>query len=239
MSTMKNSPTSQLRPNQQRRQLKRRIRRVPISKPRATPTTTPTIASQRHMESQEIIVSASSPLPPDYKFLPKGNHYMTCTCRRRTLRARQAFYVVVNDEKKRIGIRVPARIYEAARKSEHLTRGSRQRKVIYYDRKLEERFTEAIRDKFPQIPPDELLLIKQHATRKRSGRVGRTQTIEIAERAHLATQAHIRHTKTEYDELLKRGIDRETARVITSQKVYNILKQWTERPEEGNYEDSA
>ncbi|KAJ8126509.1 hypothetical protein O1611_g7130 [Lasiodiplodia mahajangana] len=189
------------------------------------------------MEPHDPVVSASSPLPPGYRFLPKGNFYMSLTCRRRTLLARRVVYVVINDEKKRIGIRVPAHIFEEVRKSEKLTRRSRQRKVGYEDKKIEERFKVAILATFPQIPTEELELIKHHATRKGKGRVGRTRTREIAEKARLATQAHVRHTKTDYDELLKRGTDRETARNLTSQKVRDILKQWAQRPRQGNSQD--
>jgi hypothetical protein len=81
-------------------------------------------------------------------------------------------------------------------------------------------------DVFPCIPLDELLRIIYHATKKGKRRVGRTETITMAEKARLATQAHIRHTKTDYDDLLKRGIDRKTARKLVWPIVLSISKQW-------------
>ncbi|KAI0875289.1 hypothetical protein GGS24DRAFT_456214 [Hypoxylon argillaceum] len=40
----------------------------------------------------EPVVRASSPLPPGYKFLPKGNVYMTRHCRQQTHLAHQTVY---------------------------------------------------------------------------------------------------------------------------------------------------
>lgn len=80
--------------------------------------------------------------------------------------------------------------------------------------------------RFPRIPPEAINLIARHATMKRMSRVGRTGTIEMGEKAFLATQAHVRHTKTDYDALLRSGICRGDARKSTSQLTLNILKEW-------------
>ncbi len=69
-------------------------------------------------------------------------------------------------------------------------------------------------------------MIIRRATAKRRGRVGRTGTIETAEKARLAVQAHIRHTKTNYEGLLKSGTSREGARAMTSQRTFDLLREW-------------
>jgi hypothetical protein len=91
----------------------------------------------------EPVVRASSPLPPDYNFLPKGNPYMTRHCRQKTRLAHQTVYAVVNDEKKQVGIRVPSTIYEEVLQSENASRESRQQMVEKHDKSVEEQFKEA------------------------------------------------------------------------------------------------
>lgn len=81
-------------------------------------------------------------------------------------------------------------------------------------------------DQFPNIPPKEVPIIIHHATKKGKGRVGRTGTRKMAEKARLATQAHIRHTKTDYDCMLESGIDRTAARDSILPRVLSILQQW-------------
>ncbi|KAI0400073.1 hypothetical protein F4802DRAFT_586708 [Xylaria palmicola] len=182
----------------------------------------------------EPVVRASSTMPQGYSFVPKGNPYLTRNCRQQTQRARQVIYVVVNDKKKQVGIRVPSPIYAEVLQAEEATRVSRKKQVIKRDEGLENQFREAILSQFPRIPPDEVSKIARHATAKGEGRVGRTETIEMGHKARLAAQAHIRHTKTDYDSLLKKGIGRTTAREMTSEKVLDILKEWRMAPKSRN-----
>ncbi|KAI1110363.1 hypothetical protein F5Y14DRAFT_429166 [Nemania sp. NC0429] len=198
-----------------------------ITAMKTTQASTPTLTV---LSTVEPVVRASSPLPPGYMFLPKGNPYMTRNAREQTRRARQVAYAVVNDDKKQIGIRVPSSICEAVSQSEKTTRLIRRQAVIEHDLSVEKRFREAILSRFPRIPPEEIHAIAHHATMKRTGRVGRTGTIEIEEKALLATQAHIRHNKTDYDALLRQGTNRESARKSTAQTVAHILKEWGPAP---------
>ncbi|KAI1130987.1 hypothetical protein F5Y10DRAFT_93761 [Nemania abortiva] len=192
----------------------------------ARPTSQADASALPGFSTIEPVVRASSPLPQGYKFLPKGNPYMTRNCRQRTQLAHQVVYAVVNDEKKQVGIRIPASIHDAVEQSERSTRQSRQQNVMKHDKSVEECFRKAILDRFPQIPPRELRMVMSRATQKGQGRVGRTGTIEMEEKARLATQAHIRHTKTDYDKILKGGTGRESARKSTFQIVLDISKQW-------------
>lgn len=88
----------------------------------------------------------------------------------------------------------------------------------------------AVLSRFPRIPYEEIWAIARHATVKRKGRVGRTGRVELEEKAFLATRAHIRHTKTDYDALLKRGTSRGDSRKSTSQRVLDILEEWGPAP---------
>ncbi|KAI3327201.1 hypothetical protein HD806DRAFT_486388 [Xylariaceae sp. AK1471] len=191
--------------------------------PRPSRATTSTLPA---FSTVEPVVRASSPMPHEYNFVPKGNPYVTRNCRQQTQRTHQVVYAVVNDDKEQIGIRVPSSIYAAVLQSEVATRQDRQRIVRKHDEALEKCFSEAILAEFPRMPPIELPTIVRRAMVKRAGRVGRTGTKEMVEKARLAVHAHIRHTKTDYDRLLRGGIDRKSARDLMFQKALDIQKQW-------------
>lgn len=101
----------------------------------------------------EPVVRASSPVPPGYKFLPKGNPYLTRNARAQTQLAHQVVYAVVNNDKKQVGIRVPSSIYDAVLQSEKATRQNRRQIVIERDMSLEKRFREASEYQTQPFPP--------------------------------------------------------------------------------------
>jgi hypothetical protein len=92
-------------------------------------------------------------------------------------------------------------------------------------------FAGAIREQYPGCPATEATEIAKHACRKYSGRVGRTKAAKefSPEPIRLAVIAHIRHARTDYDELLARYADRDTAREQIRGKVSAILDKW-QRP---------
>jgi hypothetical protein len=87
-------------------------------------------------------------------------------------------------------------------------------------------FATAIRDQFPGCPAAEETEIADHACRKYSGRVGRSAAAkEFGPKAiRLAVIAHIRHAHTNYDDLLARYADRDTARERIRDKVSAVLR---------------
>jgi hypothetical protein len=99
------------------------------------------------------------------------------------------------------------------------------------DREFITAFAGAIREQYPTCPKREATQIAEHACRKYSGRVGRTAAAKelSPEAIRLAVIAHIRHSHTEYDELLARYADRHTAREQIWAKVSAILEKW-QRP---------
>ncbi|KAI0805183.1 hypothetical protein GGR55DRAFT_657406 [Xylaria sp. FL0064] len=181
----------------------------------------------------EPVVRDTSRMPPGYSFVPKGNPYVTRNCRRQTQQSHKVVYAVVNDRKKQVGIRVPGAVHADVLQSEKATRSDRRELVRKNDETIEKSLGKAIRKQFPRLPHEELRMIMRRATAKGQGRVGRTQTITMKEKAHLAVQAHIRHTKTNYDDLLKSGTERESARSMISQRVLDVLKEWGFTPTKG------
>jgi hypothetical protein len=90
------------------------------------------------------------------------------------------------------------------------------------------RFAERVRQLFPNCPPGRERAIAEHACLKYSGRVGRSAAArDLDEKGvKLAVVAHIRHTETEYDELLARGYDRYEARAQVEGKILRITVAW-------------
>ncbi len=89
-------------------------------------------------------------------------------------------------------------------------------------------FSQRIREMFPHSPLGREAIIAEHACLKYSGRVGRSAAAkDLKEKAiRLAVIAHIRHTETEYDDLLAKGYDRLESRLKIEAEVGQILAEW-------------
>ncbi|MCJ1392242.1 hypothetical protein MMC18_005109 [Xylographa bjoerkii] len=84
---------------------------------------------------------------------------------------------------------------------------------------------EAIKDLFPKIPDKDLRDIVTHAFELGKARVGTAPELPLARRVQLAVVAHIRHTYTDYDNLL-RQVPWNAARAMIEQASLNKLAQW-------------
>lgn len=107
----------------------------------------------------------------------------------------------------------------------------RQREAIKreeLDLKYLDRFASKVREMYPNCPTGREKQIAEHACRKYSGRVGRSQAAQsLDEQAvRLAVVAHIRHRETKYDELLDGGYDRFDARDAVIDQVHTVLESW-------------
>lgn len=89
-------------------------------------------------------------------------------------------------------------------------------------------FTEKIREQFPKCPKNREKQIAEHACQKYSGRVGRTAAAKALDEQAilLAVIAHIRHTLTDYDEMLFKTGCRQEARHLVQEKVEQVLNKW-------------
>jgi len=96
------------------------------------------------------------------------------------------------------------------------------------DQRYIEQFASAIEANYPACPGPEALAIARHACQKYSGRVGRSAAAKAldAEAVDLAVRAHVRHSHTEYDQLLAKGFERFDARSTVAHKVATVLEQW-------------
>ncbi len=96
------------------------------------------------------------------------------------------------------------------------------------DKEYINNFAARIREVYPYCPDGRETAIAEHACRKYSGRVGRSASAkELDENAvRLAVTAHVRHTETDYDELLSGMYGRNNARAIVRQAVNEVLHIW-------------
>jgi hypothetical protein len=181
-------------------------------------------------DHDEPEVLAHEPMPKGYRFVPKGNVYTTKNCRKKTHEVEKTLYVVVNKKGKPTGLRCPAYIHNIVMNDNSATAAQRAEAVQKRDAAIEDNFEEAIVKLFPKIPKSEVPQILKHSLKKHSRRVGRTGTVALQDRVKLAVRAHIRHVHTEYDELLKHGTSRVTAREKTWERLNEVARQWGGRP---------
>ncbi len=85
-----------------------------------------------------------------------------------------------------------------------------QKGQLVLDEKVQDQITintdakETIKDLFPNIPDNDLFQIIKTAFQLGDGKVGTADEIPLVRRAQLSVVAHIRHTYTNYDRLLRR-----------------------------------
>ena len=91
-----------------------------------------------------------------------------------------------------------------------------------------QKFAERVGELFPGCPADRRQPIAEHACLKYSGRIGRSAAAKsLDEQAvRLAVIAHIRHSETNYDQLLGTGWDRQDARTEVASQVQRVLDAW-------------
>lgn len=96
------------------------------------------------------------------------------------------------------------------------------------DKNYIQAFAVAINNFFPHCPEGRASEIADHACEKYSGRVGRSAGAkEFGERfITMSVIAHIRHTETNYDELLAKCFDRDVAREQVWEKISQCLVRW-------------
>jgi hypothetical protein len=96
------------------------------------------------------------------------------------------------------------------------------------DRQYVERFAEEVRRRYPACSAGRESTIAEHACRKYSDRIGRTAAAKSLDGTaiDLAVLAHVRHTETDYDRLLARGMDRHEARGKVASFVDVVVRRW-------------
>lgn len=106
-------------------------------------------------------------------------------------------------------------------------RDAAEKARVKEDARFVTKFAERIRELYPRCSEEEAMRIAKHTAQRGSGRVGRSAAgRELQEKAvELAVRAYVRHAHTDYDELLRQGVEREDARARVSDVVSNVLQR--------------
>jgi hypothetical protein len=99
------------------------------------------------------------------------------------------------------------------------------------DKKYIAQFSIQIRMQYPGCPAQEAEAIADHACQKYSGRVGRSSAAKAfdAKTIELAVKAHVRHKHTYYDQLLMKGWERTEARSAITEKLDQVMREWSRK----------
>jgi len=168
--------------------------------------------------------------------LPSGNTALTV--RSRKYSKISAVILRYNKSRKRFerqGVLVEEKALEQAKLDceadagkREIQRGKSAVRREKFDREYKDRFAARIRELFPYCPVQVEFEIAKHACEKYSGRVGRSAEAKTLndQYVRLAVIAHIRHTETNYDDLLSSMFDKKSARKLIRDKVDEILTLW-------------
>ncbi len=118
-----------------------------------------------------------------------------------------------------------------------------QKGQLVLDEKVQDQRTintdakETIKDLFPKIPDNDLFKIIKTAFQLGDGKVGTADEIPLVRRAQLSVVAHVRHTYTKYDRLLRR-MPYNQARHEVEDETLQKLVEWRGDEENVNDDDS-
>ncbi|RGP72044.1 hypothetical protein FSPOR_2889 [Fusarium sporotrichioides] len=204
----------------------------------------------------EFQITTKKTPPPGFEFVPAGNPELTTACKELS-REKDAMIFIVSNAKDnstsnvlshqvhRIGHHVRETIVDEARASlgqsiEDMLPAARgapepiPESQAEYDAQVDA----ALRDLFPRIPNTDRQMIIEHAFRRdptnknEKEKVGLSEDITLARRVQLAVLAHIRHTHTRYDTLL-RETSWQNARKVVENLCLDTLVKWRGDEESG------
>ncbi|KAF4450723.1 hypothetical protein F53441_6166 [Fusarium austroafricanum] len=204
----------------------------------------------------EFEITTKKTPPPGFEFVPAGNPELTQACKELS-REKDAMIFIVSNAKEtsglndlahqvhRIGHHIRETIVEEARASlghvmEHMlpvVRGAPE-PIPESQEEYDAQVDAALRDLFPRIPNTDRQMIIEHAFRRdptnkgEKEKVGFSEDITLARRVHLAVLAHIRHTHTRYDTLL-RETTWQNARKVVEALCLDTLVKWRGDEESG------
>ncbi|KAI9707843.1 MAG: hypothetical protein M1820_004448 [Bogoriella megaspora] len=213
--------------NRQQRRNAVQIRRQQHPNKQRTIHGSSTRQKSKSQNGQKKISGAPYPPSKGFKFLPKGDVYLTRRC---TVRSEEfglpAEIVFDTNGTTRLGLLVHHSIYYPVLQEAAETAAARAAAVSRKDAANLSKARDAVRDLYPTIPGKDLEAVLKRAWEKGSGNVGRTGTKEMEEKVKLAVEAHIRHSHTEYDGLLRMGMSREGARKKIRVDVRDVAESW-------------
>ncbi|KAF4988899.1 hypothetical protein FGRMN_9480 [Fusarium graminum] len=190
----------------------------------------------------EFQITTKKTPPPGFEFVPAGNPQLTQACKELS-REKDAMIFIVSVH--RIGHHVREIIVEEARTSIGQARDyvspvlrDAPEPIPESQDEYDAQVDAALRDLFPRIPNTDRQMIIEHAFRRdpagngEKEKVGLSEDITLARRVQLAVLAHIRHTHTRYDTLLKET-SWQNARKVVETLCLDTLVKWRGDEESG------
>ncbi|KAH7058688.1 hypothetical protein B0J12DRAFT_737321 [Macrophomina phaseolina] len=175
---------------------------------------------------RERDVHPRTPIRPGYVFVKKGDQYVTRHCRQLTLSAGHDLFKVVDDKNRTLGLRVPAEVHATVLAANDATKSARLAATATRDASALAAARSTLLRLFPATPPESVDAIVAHAFRKHSGRVGRVGNMSLEERVTLGVRAHVRHAHTQYEALMREGMNRDEARKEVAGELEEVIGQW-------------
>ncbi|KAL5089667.1 hypothetical protein Trisim1_005066 [Trichoderma cf. simile WF8] len=212
------------------------------------------VENKEKKKKLEYQITTEKTPPPGFEFVPIGNPQLTAACKEISREKDAMIFIVSNakglDESSlanqvhRIGHHIRQVIVEEAKASiddmPHLVgavTGAGPEPIPESQSAYHAQVDAAIRDLFPRIPNTDRQMIIEHSfTRGSTNRsehpVGFSEDIPLSRRVQLAILAHIRHTHTRYDALLRETTWQNARRTVES-LCLDILVKWRGDEETG------
>ncbi|CAG8971889.1 hypothetical protein HYALB_00007804 [Hymenoscyphus albidus] len=209
--------------------------------------------TEKKEKKLEVQITTDPRPPPGFWFVPFGDPVMTNACKELS-RERGAMIFVVSERQReaskisaevhRIGYHFRETIVDEAREvvgETVLTRSNVRPGAIEPIPESQDEINKqadlALRDLFPRIPNTDRQQIIEHAFQKGKGfhgepTVGLQRDLSLSRRVQLAALAHIRHTHTRYD-LLLRETSWVNARKLVESVCLDIIAKWRGDEETG------
>ncbi|KAG9248576.1 hypothetical protein BJ878DRAFT_412455 [Calycina marina] len=203
--------------------------------------------TERKEKKLEFEVTNKKEPYPGYKFVPIGDPLMTTKCKELSREQGAMIFIVsattekmskISDHVHRIGYHFREYIVDEARKLVGETNVSDDTAPIpKTQEEINQQADAALRDLFPRIPNTDRQMILDHAFRlgavfNGAPVVGLQPDIPLSRRVQLAVLAHIRHTHTRYD-LLLRETSWENARKVVEPVCLDFIIKWRGDEETG------
>ncbi|KAK7978295.1 hypothetical protein PG996_004340 [Apiospora saccharicola] len=202
----------------------------------------------------EFEVTTEKEPPPGFEFVPTGNPDLTAACKEMS-REQDAMIFIVSDSKDvknlehhmhRAGYHFRRTIVDEARKMLErngvnllaaVSSTGEPESIPTSQEAINMQADAVLRDLFPRIPNTDRQEIILHAFQKDSKfngeyKVGMALELPLARRVQLAALAHIRHTHTRYDKLL-RETTWANARKAVEQTCLDVIVKWRGDEETG------
>ncbi|KAI1136672.1 hypothetical protein F5Y05DRAFT_390524 [Hypoxylon sp. FL0543] len=218
-------------------------------------TTFELVENTEKKKKLEFQITTDRRPPPGFEFVPVGHPRLSQMCKEMSREQDAMIFIVSTSQNpdnlehhmNRVGYHFRQMIVDQAREKlgttdghvhiPHTYRPGEPEPIPRSQKEIDAQADAVLRDLFPRIPNTDRREIIEHAFRKDGkfhgeSRVGMVKELTLARRVQLAAIAHIRHTHTRYDELLKQT-NWANARKAVEKPCLDVIVKWRGDEETG------